>query len=375
MIELFNIVFLVASFLGLSFFSFFLFNKNNTRNNINIIESSGFNFIIFLNFLLLISLIDPNMNLLFWISIFLSLVSIFLIFKNKNKIDSKLIYFFLIFFTIVISIDISNNFDYSWDTKKYYLHKATAFYQGYFIDDFVKKAEYPHFANYIWGFFWKNSFVNAEYTGRLVFGYIYILSIFYFINSLKIEKLLKLVFSILLIFLTYKTILFDGRPDILLTAFFFFVAKEIYEIFHKKNFKFKNIILLSLSLNLILWTKTEGMAYILIVTTMIILFVKQNFNKKLIFFSSILLFIFIKYFTYYYYGITFNPHEDTFGESFLSKIDLNFLILRSWQITSWYFAYFLANPITLTSLISLVIIFKYSPISFISSCFFTFSTN
>ena len=101
------------------------------------------------------------------------------------------------------------------------------------------------------------------------------------------------------------------------------------------------------------------MAYILIVTTMIILFVKQNFNKKLIFFSSILLFIFIKYFTYYYYGITFNPHEDTFGESFLSKIDLNFLILRSWQITSWYFAYFLANPITLTSLISLVIIFKY----------------
>ena len=359
MIELLNLLFSIIIFLGLSFFSFFLFSGSKiNKNNLDVIDISGANFIIFLNTVLLLSLINPNKEILFLFCIFISLLSIIIILKRINKLKNKLIYFFLFFFVLIISIDISNNFDYSWDTKKYYLHKATGFYENFFIDDFAKKSEYPHFASYIWAFFWKNSFLNYEYVGRLVFGYIYVLSIFYFINSFNTEKFIKILFSIVLILFTYKTKLFDGRPDILIFSFYLFLAKYLFEIFHKNNFNLRNILLTILTLNLILWTKTEGLVYNVIICLTLILFIKNHYNKKILFCSSIFLLIAIKYFTYHYYGISLNPHEDTFGDSIISKIDFSFIILRSWQIISWYFVYFLTNPIIIVSLLSLFIIWK-----------------
>jgi len=359
MIELLNIILSVTIFFGLSFFSFFLFSGSKVnKNNLDIIDITGTNFIILLNTILLVSLINPNKEILFFFCIFVSFFSIIIVLKKINKLTNKLIYFFLFFFVLVVSIDISNNFDYSWDTKKYYLHKATGFYENFFIDDFAKKSEYPHFASYIWAFFWKNNFLNYEYTGRLVFGYIYILSIFYFVNSFNIEKFIKIFFSILLILLTYKTNLFDGRPDILIFSFYLFLAKYLFEIFHKSNFSLRNILLTILTLNLILWTKTEGLVYSILICLTLVLFVKKNQSSKILFCLLIFITIAIKYITYHYYGISINPHEDTFGESILSKIDINFIILRSWQIISWYVVYFLTNPIIIISLLSLIIIWK-----------------
>ena len=359
MIELLNIILSIAIFFGLSFFSFFLFTGSKiNKQKFDIIDITGTNFIILLNTILLASLINPNKEILFFFCTFVSLLSIAMIFKRVGKLTNKIIYFFLFFFVLVVSIDISNNFDYSWDTKKYYLHKATGFYENFFIDDFAKKSEYPHFASYIWAFFWKNNFLNYEYTGRLVFGYIYILSIFYFVNSFNIEKFIKIFFSILLILLTYKTNLFDGRPDILIFSFYLFLAKYLFEIFHKNNFNLKNILLTILTLNLILWTKTEGLVYSILICLTLVLFVKKNQSSKILFCFLIFLTIAIKYITYHYYGISLNPHEDTFGESILSKIDINFIILRSWQIISWYVVYFLTNPIIIISLLSLIIIWK-----------------
>ncbi len=359
MIELLNIILSIAIFFGLSFFSFFLFTGSKiNKQKFDIIDITGTNFIILLNTILLASLINPNKEILFFFCTFVSLLSIAMIFKRVGKLTNKIIYFFLFFFVLVVSIDISNNFDYSWDTKKYYLHKATGFYENFFIDDFSKKSEYPHFASYIWAFFWKNNFLNYEYTGRLVFGYIYILSIFYFVNSFNIEKFIKIFFSILLILLTYKTNLFDGRPDILIFSFYLFLAKYLFEIFHKNNFNLKNILLTILTLNLILWTKTEGLVYSILICLTLVLFVKKNQSSKILFCFLIFLTIAIKYITYHYYGISLNPHEDTFGESILSKIDINFIILRSWQIISWYVVYFLTNPIIIISLLSLIIIWK-----------------
>tara|TARA_B100001996_G_scaffold371836_1_gene347610 strand:- start:1079 stop:2374 length:1296 start_codon:yes stop_codon:yes gene_type:complete len=359
MIELLNIILSIAIFFGLSFFSFFLFTGSKiNKQKFDIIDITGTNFIILLNTILLASLINPNKEILFFFCTFVSLLSIAMIFKRVGKLTNKIIYFFLFFFVLVVSIDISNNFDYSWDTKKYYLHKATGFYENFFIDDFSKKSEYPHFASYIWAFFWKNNFLNYEYTGRLVFGYIYILSIFYFVNSFNIEKFIKIFFSILLILLTYKTNLFDGRPDILIFSFYLFLAKYLFEIFHKNNFNLKNILLTILTLNLILWTKTEGLVYSILICLTLVLFVKKNQSSKILFCFLIFLTIAIKYITYHYYGISLNPHEDTFGESILSKMDINFIILRSWQIISWYVVYFLTNPIIIISLLSLIIIWK-----------------
>lgn len=361
MIEILNIVFTLIVFSILSFFSsFFLTNYSLNKKKLDILDISGSSFIIFLNIILIFSLINPNKELLFYFCISISVLSIFILIKNSYKFENKIIYLFLIFFVLLVSIDISNNFGYTWDTKKYYLHKATAFYQNYFINDLIKKVEYPHFGSYIWSFFWKNNLINSEYTGRLIYGYIYVFSIFYLINSFNCEKYLKILLSIFVVLITYKTILFDGRPDILMFAYFLFIAKHLNEIFHKNKFNLLNIFFVILVLNLIIWTKSEGIAYVILISLTLLIFARGALNKKIIFLSLIFAVIFIKYFTYHYYGISLNPHHDTFNIEAMNKIDLNFVVTRSLDITTWYTIYLFTNPIIILSFLSfLIIYFKY----------------
>ena len=358
MTEILNIIFTLTVFSTLSFISsFFLINFSLNKKKIDILDLSGNSFIIFLNIILIFSLINPDKELLFYFCISISVLSIFILTKSRFKLDNKIIYFFLLFFVLLVSIDISNNFEYTWDTKKYYLHKATAFYQNHFINDFVVKTEYPYFGSYIWSFFWKNNLINSEYTGRLIYGYIYVFSIFYFINSFNCEKYLKILISILLLLITYKTNLFDGRPDILMFAFFLFISKHLNEIFHKNKFNLLNIFFVILLLNLIIWTKSEGIAYVILIGLTLLIFAKGTLNKKMILLSSIFGVILIKFFTYQYYGISLNPHHDTFNIEAMNKIDLNFVFTRSIDIISWYSIYLFTNPIIILSALSLLTIF------------------
>ena len=159
--EILNLFFTISILVLLSFFSFFLTLKKKTFNlNINLIDTLGSNYIILLNCILLFSFFNPNKNILFIVLVLISIFSLISFFRKNIKINSKIIFIFFIFLIILVSIDIANNFDFSWDTKKYYLHKATAFYQNFFVNDFFKKAEYPHFPTYLWAFFWKNSFLQ-----------------------------------------------------------------------------------------------------------------------------------------------------------------------------------------------------------------------
>ena len=132
MIEIPNIILTVIVFLILSFFSNFLFYSSvKKQNNLDIIDISGKNFIIFLNIILISSIFNPNKEILFFLCLFISILSLYFFLKEIGKFKNKILYAFLFFFVFVLAIDISNNFGYTWDTKKYYLHKATAFYQNF----------------------------------------------------------------------------------------------------------------------------------------------------------------------------------------------------------------------------------------------------
>jgi len=356
--EILNLFFTISILVLLSFFSHFLTLKKKTFNlNINLIDTLGSSYIILLNCILLFSFFNPNKNILFIVLISISIFSLISFFRKNIKINSKIILIFFIFLIILVSIDIANNFDFSWDTKKYYLHKATAFYQNFFVDDFFKKTEYPHFPTYLWAFFWKNSFLNYEYIGRLTYGYTFVLSIFYFTNSLKLNDSYKILTAIIIFLTIYKPELFDGRPDILMFSFFLFIARNFYELFHNKDQSFYNISIIFLTLNLLLWTKSEGVAYVIICVITIFFFLKTNLNKKIIFLFSVMFLIFLKLLFYHYYGLSLNPNVQTFKINIFEEINLIFLLERTLQIFSWYFVYFIANPIIIISSIFLVIIF------------------
>ena len=113
------------SFFNIKFFSsLFLLNFSTNKKRIDILDLSGSSFIIFLNIILVFLLINPNKELLFYFCISISLLSIFILIKNEFKLENKVLYFFLLFFVLLFFLDISNNFEYTRDTKKYYLHKT-----------------------------------------------------------------------------------------------------------------------------------------------------------------------------------------------------------------------------------------------------------
>ena len=140
-------------------------------------------------------------------------------------------------------------------------------------------------------------------------------------------------------------------------SFFLFISKHINEIFHKNKFNLLDIFFVTLVLNLIIWTKSEGIAYVILIGLTLLIFARGTLNKKMILLGSIFGVIFIKYFTYHYYGISLNPHHDTFNIDAMNKIDLNFVFTRSLDIISWYSIYLFTNPIIILSALSLLTIF------------------
>ena len=68
----------------------------------------------------------------------------------------------------------------------------------------------PHLGAFLWSFFWKFPHNNYEYLGRIFYVFFYVLAIISFSNCLKTETFEKLIFSILLISLTYNYELFSG---------------------------------------------------------------------------------------------------------------------------------------------------------------------
>ena len=82
MIEILNIVLTVIVFLILSFFSYFVLNTSKiNKNNTDIIDISGKNFLILLNAILILSIFNPNKQIIF-IFLFLSLVSVYIFFQK-----------------------------------------------------------------------------------------------------------------------------------------------------------------------------------------------------------------------------------------------------------------------------------------------------
>ena len=361
MIETSNLIIQMLVFFILSFFPFiYLIKFTNGIKDHDIISFFGINFLFTLNIILFTSFINPSKIMLFISIFFISLISaLYTLAKNKINNSNFLIVFFLFLLFFFISVDIANNFNFSWDVKKYYLPKATAFFQNYFVEDLTKKTEYPYYPSYLWAFFWKNSFLSYEYFGRMVYGYIYILSIFYFLTIQNLTNVLKIIFSFLILFISYQTELFDGRPDVLIFAYCLFVAKHLFQIFNNNKNNFIDFLMIILSLNLILWTKSEGLAYTLIITLSIILFLKKNIKMKFFLGFSILALVVLKLFIYNYFGLSLNPNVETFSFEILNKINFNFIFIRSYQIVAWYLMYFLTNPIMIISLISFLTILIY----------------
>ena len=341
MIEIFNIIIqILFSFLIISF-PINLFQNNSKLKilSIEIIDKLAINLVFFVNFLLIVSLLSLNISYVFIFYIVLIILSYSINFKKINYKKLQFNYYLLLIFifTFLISIDLAHELYFSWDTSSNWYFKTLNFFQDKNLANLknFNNDDYPHLGGYIWSFFWKFPIGQYEYLGRIFYIFIYVISVFSLINCLNIEKLQKIIFSILFISLTYKYTLFSGLQDVLIFSFMILAARFIYLFYDKKSkFNPTHLIFIILGLvNIIFWLKNEGVFYgFFILFCLLIVSHLSKINKLYIIIGS-LTFILLRVFVFNYYNIEL--HDDYF--EFKKTFSFEFIeIINNIKIITFY---------------------------------------
>ena len=363
MIEIFNII---GQFLIIFLLFNFPLNLKNTKkikifDNLDFFEILSVNLFIFLFAFLIISFFSTNYSYIILIILFLSLI---LNFNSLNYISNSIsindLRFIFIFFLsfLVLSVSIVSNLFLEWDGQVW-INKAINFYDNKSVFnlkileiDIIKN--YPHLGSMLWGVFWKISIINHEVFGRLIYVFIYVLSIVITVRKLSYQWWLKYIFLISFIFFTFDLYFFSGYQECLM---FSMILILMHLFFRFKN-KFNNVFILLTSLvffSLLSWVKNEGVVYFLIFTALILFHIKNY--RILIVFSTVTLIL-----ARYAILNEISSNEGKFSinlKNYLNFMDLNqilltivlffkYLIISFFKNTIWIFiiAFFILSLLT-----------------------------
>ena len=310
MIEIFGI------FLSLLiFFSFSLFPLNVKLYEKLLFTKINYTYdFLFLNLLInflilfIISFTTLNYFNYFLFVIFSSFVlNIIYYFNNLNiklKIFKNLNFIFFVIINLLIFTYLSKDPTLSWDGLENWYYKAQGFFYNYNFFD-LKVIEgvdyYPHFGTLLWGFFWKNSLLQYEYSGRLIYVFIFLLSIFSICDLLKNKNNVKIIIITGLILVCFDNSLFKGYQEILSFSFLIFASKNFFYYLQKQK---KIFLVISFGcFNFLPWIKNEGYLFMIIFSISLLTLIKQ-FPKKieiLLFILFSIMMLLIKHLLFSYY--------------------------------------------------------------------------
>lgn len=328
--------------------------KINSKLRTSLTESLILKSIIFINILLVFSLLNISLN---YLIISLVILSLILILKEKEKFKINLNQgdFLIFIYIFIISIVLTYDLQLGWDAKFFWFLKTINFYQGNSLLNLDKlpATDYPHLGTYIWSFFWRFPFDTYEYLGRIFYVFLYILSIFYFCEIFKSNEIYKFILSSLIILTTFDIELFNGNQEIIVFSLILVAAKLSYELVTRKTKSPTNhLIFLLLSFNAALWIKNEGLFLLGFILLIILFFGNLNLkHKKLILLGSIFLII-IRLIIFYILNTELESFqfEKTFTYSFFENLLLN---LKT--ISFYFIVYSLSLPLILFSLLTLLL--------------------
>jgi len=298
MTEIFQIFFQLLLFFLLTYFPFnkFTFARYSfTYFNSNY-NAFFFNIILILNIFLLLSFFKINLTIIF-ASLFL--INFFLFLFNFSDISKEIflkkninLKFVFIFICLCFFFKTASNLELGWDALSYWLSKTNNFYNNKSFFEMPHSAS-PQLGSYIWAFFWKNSFMQKEYLGRLFLDYLYLISIFTIGISLNTKSnLKKITFILCLILFTfdYNNTL-SGYQDYFLFSLLVFCSKILVELNSrlKKNQNLIRYYLLIMTSILLPWVKNEGIFYSIFIGIVFFFINSQTFNKKIFFLFIILM--------------------------------------------------------------------------------------
>ena len=363
MIELINIISQLLIFILIFSIGNFSGLKKNylVENYSNLYENYSYNIIIQLNLILFLSFLNINLETIIYVYLififFLLIYNFHFLLLKENYLNHHI--YFLFFICLVIFLDISFNLTLSWDTEKFWYQKTLNFYNGYTIDNLTNtnRSNYPHFGDLVWALFWKFSLIAEEYSGRLFYGFFYVISISLLISNLKTKVLYKFIFVLLIVIATYDyRILFSGNKEILIFSILCLLLHSLNKFnFNKVKDTNKEIIFFILAVNLLLWSKQVGFVYLISLLIPLVLFFKINKNKKFIIIIFSILFYLIKLFVYKSYNFDLNLksccYNDFTIQGIIGKISFDRFLL----ILSYLAFYLFQNFIFIIGLIILML--------------------
>jgi len=367
MIELFFIITQILFIIVIFSLPIFLIDEKYYLKQLkfNFIDKISINLIFFINVLFFASILNIKLDYIFFVYLFT--IIILLLFNLKNVIFTKIkvdyLFLTLILFIFFISIDIADQLNFAWDVKSIWIFKTLNFYQGQKIENLSQfnSSDYPHLGPFLWSFFWKFPHSAFEYLGRIVFVFIYLLSIISFSNCLKTELFEKLIFSILLISLTYDYAIFSGLQDVLVFSAILFFARVSYLLFDKKNKseKFGLILILLGIINMLCWFKNEGVFYSLFLLFSLLITYKFSKTDKLYLILGSASIFLLRIFIFNYYSIDLNP--DYFEMEKTVSLDINLILYKIKIITYYMVVYLTQNPVYIITFSLLAyLLYKYS---------------
>ena len=356
MTEILQILLFVFIFTTLLVVPLNVFIKNPGSSKVNFLERSTFNLILNLNFLLLLSLLTLSLETIqSYVVIFYILILVYT-YKNHFKLIDKFLFslipLFLVFF--VFSIEISSTLYLGWDAKFFYYIKSLFFYENKTIlnlNQFSDNFWHPHYGSYLWGFFRSLSFIDLEFFGRLFYVFLFCYTFFYISSVNKNELINYLIFFlILLIFYEYK--FFSGLQEILIFSLLALISKNFYSL--SKKYNFSDLLAVTFCANLLIWIKSEGVVYFLVIYLLILIQNKISLKRKLYFGAMFISLYIFKICIYEFYDMNINGQKTFYNFDYILSLSLEIMIEKLKFITIWLIYYILNNVFFVLFLIVLL---------------------
>ena len=340
MIEIFQIFLQVLVIFIFCYFPQYYLNFLNISQQ-SIIEKISLGLIFNIFVLLLLSFISQKgFELIFMILIIIFCTNLFFfVIENWSikLLNIKLIFLFI--FILIFSFDLANNLKLGWDPQNFWILKTLNFIEGGSIYNLknLPHDEYPYLGSFIWAIYTKISFLEYEYLGRIFYIFFYCASIFSVAELLKFDDIKKILFSSIIIILTYDILLFNGHQEILIFSTFTLFSKYFYLIIKhniSKNYVNFYSIIMMLLLLIAIWIKNEAIFFSFIFVFLIFFLPKKNFLFKLSIFISFVSIIILRFFIFKEIGLDISTiHQGNFE-------NLNFLNLGSYLMFDRIFMIF-----------------------------------
>ena len=364
MIEFINIILQTIFFLIFTSFPVNNFSTSNKYFFNNYFRSITLNVLILMSLLLIFSFFNIKLKTVFLIIVVLYFIISIINFKSgKYLINKKEIIFYFIFLLIFIfsfTLIAANpllGWDgiATWKIKSNFFIMMAIFLNFIILEKVNPFLSIPTFRILYLGFFWKNSFIEFEYLGRGFYHYIYILSIFLYIQNFKDWSNFKKLFLVLFIYSATYDFDLEGYQDYLIFSLMVFVIDLI--INYKKKDHIFLIIFYSICI-LLSWIKNEGIIYACFLIIIYNFIYKKNIFINLSFISLFVLSISFQF----YINLEIYNGQTLFQIPTNTNVfsEINITLLKNFLLIIWYlFHSILKYPIWIINLILLFICFVY----------------